>query len=144
MLKTIQDLKNRSAICELNELIPYAATIGLQSYMEGKAHEADIVTVLKRKDSNIGNYLIGAVHGGVVAALLEHAAIMHVLYHVETINMPRIINLSVDYLRPCRDKDTFAKGLLIKQGKKIVNVRVEAWQDDTLRPVAAAHAHFQL
>ena len=80
MLKTIQDLKNRSAICELNELIPYAATIGLQSYMEGKAHEADIVTVLKRKDSNIGNYLIGAVHGGVVAALLEHAAIMHVLY----------------------------------------------------------------
>jgi acyl-coenzyme A thioesterase PaaI-like protein len=58
--------------------------------------------------------------------------------------VPKIVNLSVDYLRPALALDTFARGTVIKQGRRVANVRVEAWQNDPARPVAAAHAHFLL
>jgi acyl-coenzyme A thioesterase PaaI-like protein len=37
-----------------------------------------------------------------------------------------------------------ARGTVVKQGRRVANVRVEAWQGDPDRPVAAAHAHFIL
>ena len=46
--------------------------------------------------------------------------------------VPRIVNVSIDYLRPCRAEDTFARGSIIRQGRTVANVRVTAWQDDPL------------
>ncbi|MSP52245.1 MAG: PaaI family thioesterase, partial [Alphaproteobacteria bacterium] len=62
----------------------------------------------------------------------------------ETGSIPKTINMSIDYLRPGRPLDTFARGSVTKQGRRIVNVRVEAWQDAPDRPIAAANAHFLL
>jgi len=39
-------------------------------------------------------------------------------------------------------KDTYARALVYKQGKRVANVRIQAWQDDENRPVACGHAHF--
>ena len=140
MLKTIAALKNAGDILDINALIPYAQTVGLESFMD----EQGLITVLRFRESNIGNYLIRAVHGGVVGALLEHAGIVHLLAETEAAVVPKIVNLSVDYLRPCLAADTFARGTVIKQGRRVANVRVVAWQDTPDKPVAAAHAHFLL
>lgn len=124
---------------ELNRLIPYAEFVGLDVCKD----EHGLLTVLRANPGNIGNAIIGAVHGGVVAGLMEHAASFHLLDELsEAQRIPRIINVSIDYLRPALDKDTFARGEVVKQGKRVANVRVTAWQDDENRPVAAAHAHF--
>jgi uncharacterized protein (TIGR00369 family) len=104
----------------------------------------DVLTVLRFHDDNIGNYIIRAIHGGVVGALLEHAAIVHLLAETEAAVVPKIVNLSVDYLRPCMAADTFARGRVIRQGRRVANVRAEAWQESPDKPVAAAHAHFLL
>lgn len=138
MLNDIRKFKETGDFAAINKLIPYAGMVGLEAMVEDNT----ITTVLRKRDENIGNYVIGAIHGGVVAALLEHAAILHLLYAMDITTMPRIINLSVDYLRPCLNRDTFARGTLVKQGRRIANVRVEVWQDDPARPSAAAHAHF--
>ncbi len=138
MLKIITALKEKGQIAAINDLIPYAQTVGLESYFD----EFGLVTVLRRRESNVGNTQIPAVHGGVIGALLEHAAILHLIAETEPAVLPKIINLSVDYLRPCLVADTYARGLVIKQGRRVANVRVEAWQDNPKRPVAAAHAHF--
>ena len=140
MLKTVSELKARGDITAVNTVIPYASTIGLES-MES---DDGLVTVLRYKDSNIGNTQLPAIHGGVVGALLEHAAIMHLFKETEQAVVPKTVNCSIDYLRPCRAADTFARGRVIRQGRRIANVRVEAWQDDPARPVAAAHVHFLL
>ena len=138
MLDAIRKLKEQNDFAAINKLIPYAEMTGMESVVED-----DIVTtILRQRDQNIGNYVIGAVHGGVVAALLEHTAILHLLYAMDIFTIPRIINLSVDYLRPCLNKDTFARGTVIKQGRHIANVRIEAWQDNPAKLNAAAHAHF--
>ena len=138
MLDDIRKLKEQGDFGSINNLIPYTGLIGLDAVVE----DDTITTILRQRDDNIGNFVIGAVHGGVVAGLLEHAAILHLLFAMDVTALPRIINLSVDYLRPCLNRDTFARGNLVKQGRRIANVRVEAWQDDPTRPVAAAHAHF--
>ena len=140
MLKSIAALKKSRDIPAINDLIPYARTVGLEVVADGDG----VLTVLRYDDSNIGNYAIQAIHGGVVGALLEHAAIVHLLAETETAVVPKIVNLSIDYLRPCLAADTFARGLVIRQGRRVANVRAEAWQESPEKPVAAAHAHFLL
>ncbi len=138
MLETILRLKAEGRIADLNEHIPYARFLGITCEADGNG----LVTVLRYADRNIGNTDLPALHGGTVAALLEHAALFQLLVELES--LPKTVNLSVDYLRPCGPRDTFARGRIFKQGRRIANVRVEAWQEDPARPVAAAHAHFLL
>jgi uncharacterized protein (TIGR00369 family) len=140
VLKSISALKKTQDISAINTLIPYARTVGLEVIID----DAGLLTVLRHHNDNIGNYVIGAVHGGVVGALLEHAAILHLLMETEAAVMPKIVNLSVDFLRPCLAADTFARGRVIRQGRRVANVRAEAWQESPDKPVAAAHAHFLL
>ncbi|MBC8268363.1 MAG: PaaI family thioesterase [Rhodospirillaceae bacterium] len=140
MLKDIQSLKDKGDYSSISNLIPYTRVIGLQCAVEDGA----MVTRLRHQDSNIGNYQMAVLHGGTVAALLEHAAIFQLLFELDIKAIPRIINISVDYLRPCRAMDTQASAVLVKQGQRIANVRVQAWQSDPAKPVATAHAHFLL
>jgi uncharacterized protein (TIGR00369 family) len=140
MLKSIATLKRSRDIPAINNLIPYARAVGLEVI----ADDDELITVLRYRDSNIGNYVIRAIHGGVVGALLEHASIVHLLTETEATVVPKIVNLSVDYLRPCMAADTFARGRVIRQGRRVANVRAEAWQENPEKPVAAAHAHFLL
>jgi uncharacterized protein (TIGR00369 family) len=140
VLRTIAALKADGMISAINDLVPYARTVGLEAFFD----DAGLVTVLRFRESNIGNTTIRAVHGGVIGALLEHAAMLHLIEQTDIVSVPKIVNISVDYLRPCLAADTFARGQVIKQGRRIANVRIAAWQDTPERPVAAAHAHFLL
>ena len=140
MLDRIREFKQRGEFAALNGLIPYAGTLGLDCEIVDGA----VRTRLAFRDSNIGNYQMGFLHGGTVAALLEHAAVFQLLYEMDIRSIPRIVNISVDYLRPRRGVDTFATATLVKQGQRIANLRVQAWQSDPDKPVAAAHAHFLL
>ncbi len=77
-----------------------------------------------------------------LGALLESTAIFQLMWETEVIVLPKTITLTVDYLRPGRPVDTYARGILTRQGRRVANVRVEAWQDDRSRPIAVASAHF--
>ncbi len=139
-MKELTRLGDGGGIAAFNALIPYARFLGLDAREDGDG----LITVLRRSAANIGNTQIPALHGGAVGALLEHAAILHLLVETKGKTLPKTINVSIDYLRPCLDADTFARAKLIKHGRKIANVRIEAWQDDPEKPVATAHAHFLL
>lgn len=132
-------MKRHPELSELNDAIAYAQFVGLEIGLD----DHGLITCLRASPDIIGNEIIGAVHGGVIGGLMEHAASFHLLAQIgQGGKYPRIINVSIDYLRPALNKDTFARGIVIKQGKRVANVRVEAWQEDENRPVAAAHAHF--
>ena len=140
MLRTVADLRESGNVQAISDLIPYARTMGLEVDRDARG----LITVLRFRETNIGNHTLNLIHGGVVGALLEHAAIMHLLLETEVSVVPKIINLSVDFLRPVRGEDTFARGTVIRQGRQVANVRAEAWQDNPQKPLAAAHAHFLL
>lgn len=141
MLRAIAKLRSEDRLMDLDHLIPYSALVGFESTRDGKAQ---LLTALRHRDSNIGNPKLPAVHGGVVGALMEHAAIIYLMAETDIQAIPKTINVSIDYLRPVKPKDTFARAIMIRQGRRIANMRIQAWQEAEDRPVAAAHAHFLL
>lgn len=140
LLDAIQAAKATGEYNHFIHAIPYFKFLGIQL----RDTEAGPLCILPHSPTHIGNPRLPAIHGGVVGALLESAAILHLVWSRETVEVPKTINLSIDYLRSAKPVDTFARGIATKHGRRVANVRVEAWQDDPARPVAAANAHFLL
>jgi uncharacterized protein (TIGR00369 family) len=122
----------------LIDLVPYATFLGLTAAMHGE----ELITTMRYGDHLIGNPSLPALHGGTLGALLESAAIFELLWRAETVVLPKTITLTVDYLRPGAAVDTHARGSVTRQGRRVTNVRMEAWQADRSTPVATAHAVF--
>ena len=89
----------------------------------------------------IGNPILPALHGGVVASFLELAALARLDAEGER---ARTIDITVDYLRPARPVTTYAEARILKLGRRAANLTVEAWQDDRTSPVAALRGHFMI
>ena len=122
----------------LVDLIPYAGFLGLTAAMQGD----ELITTMRYGGHLIGNPALPALHGGTLGALLESAAIFELLVRAETIVLPKTITLTVDYLRSARPLDTHARATVTRQGRRVTNVRVEAWQEDRANLVATANAIF--
>lgn len=118
--------------------IPYAVYLGIRAEVENN----DILFVLPADRKLIGNPTLPAIHGGVVGAFMEQAATLHLLAKMDDPVLPRIINFSLDYLRPARLRNTFARCTLTRQGRQIANVSITAWQENSELPVSIARAHF--
>jgi acyl-coenzyme A thioesterase PaaI-like protein len=122
----------------LTDIIPYAGFLGISAEGAG-----DRVTArLRFADHLIGNPALPALHGGTTGALLETAAVFQVLWQAESVVLPKIINITVQYLRSGKPVDTLAQAFITKQGRRVVAARAEAWQGDRARPIATATAHF--
>jgi acyl-coenzyme A thioesterase PaaI-like protein len=124
----------------LVERIPYARLLGL-SIDSIDAH-GQVVTRLRFDPRVVGNPNLPTIHGGVIGAFLEMAAIFQLVREGEGDRLPKPINLTVEYLRSAGPRDSFARATITKHGRRVANVRVQAWQDDPDRPVAVAHGHF--
>jgi uncharacterized protein (TIGR00369 family) len=122
----------------LVDLIPYAGFLGLTAAMQGD----ELITTMRYGAHLIGNPALPALHGGTLGALLESAAVFELLFRSETVVLPKTITLTVDYLRSGAPVDTHARGVVTRQGRRVTNVRMEAWQVDRGKPVATAHAVF--
>jgi uncharacterized protein (TIGR00369 family) len=126
----------------LVEAIPYARWLGLSVAVQA----GELITTMRYSDPLIGNPMLPALHGGALGALLESAAIFELIYRftgrAETALLPKTITLTVDYLRSAAAKDTYACGSVTRHGRRVANVRVEAWQEDRRAPVVTAHAVF--
>jgi len=120
------------------DTVPYARFLGLTAALVGD----ELVTSMRFGDHLIGNPALPALHGGTLGALLESAAIFELLWRAETIVLPKTITLTIDYLRSGGAVETHARGIVTRQGKRVANLRMEAWQADRSTPVATAHAIF--
>jgi uncharacterized protein (TIGR00369 family) len=124
----------------LFERVPYAKFLGVEFELKG----TELTAILPYKDSLIGNPILPALHGGVVGAMMELTAVAQLLLTQGTGAIPKTIDVSIDYLRSGRPVNTFARAHVTKLGRRIANVRVEAWQADRADPIAALHGHFLL
>ncbi len=122
----------------LLDAVPYSKFLGLEAQLEGD----ELITTMRFAPHLIGNPALPALHGGTLGALLESAAIFELLWRAETIVLPKTITITIDYLRSGHALDTHARGIVTRHGRRVANVRVEAWQTDRAVPVATAHAIF--
>lgn len=133
-INSIDDLRVAGAA------IPYARLLGI----ECAEQDGGPLFVLPYRDENVGNILLPALHGGVIGGFLENAAVLHLMWAREAQDIPKIVDFSIDYLRSAGPQDLYARCEIVRQGKRVANVLLTAWQHDVARPVATARAHYLL
>ena len=118
--------------------IPYCRHLGIVADEAG-----DVLTLtMPFAQKLIGNPVLPALHGGVIGSLLETAALAQILFETKSAKMPKPVDITIDYLRSARALDSHARARLFKQGRRVINVHAEMWQDDATKPVAALRGHF--
>lgn len=122
------------------EASPYARFLGVRLEGEGEARQA----VLPFAPRLIGNPLLPAIHGGVLGGFMEIAALAKLSQARPGERLAKPIDINIEYFRPAGPRDTFSRAEIRRAGRRIANVRVEAWQEDPDKPVAALHGHFLL
>lgn len=123
------------------EAIPYAKLLGMRLQRFG----SDVIFSLPDNSDNIGSPILPAVHGGVIGGFMEMSAALHLMMFLDAPSMPKIIDFSLDYLRAARGgRDTFAECQVVRQGSRVANVIINAWQTRREDAVAIARAHFLL
>ena len=135
---TIEEAKLTKDWGRIFDAIPYFSFLGLSL----QNSEDALICVLPEDKKFIGNPTLPALHGGVVGAFLESTALVHLLATQEVTRLPKIINITIEYLRSGKPVETYAEAVITKPGRRVANMRIEAWQDDRSRPIAAAHANF--
>jgi len=125
---------------KLMEAIPYCRHLGITTSVENGA----LLLTMPFAQRLIGNPALPALHGGVIGSLLETAAIAQVIYEIRGERLPKPVDITVDYLRSGRAVDSYARARIARQGKRVVNVHAEMWQEDEAKPVAALRGHFLL
>lgn len=81
---------------------------------------------LPYREELIGNPQIPAIHGGILAGLIDLAggAACFTITHAPT----PTIDLRIDYIRPALERDTIAEAEVVNAGKTIAFVDVDVWQ----------------
>ena len=138
LLEKLAEARKTGEVGLLSEAIPYARWMRIAP----ENGTGELLTRMRYHSDLIGNTFLPAIHGGTLGAMLEMTAIFHLLWETETMTVPKIVNITVDYLRSARPADVIASATVTKQGRRMVNVFMQAWQDDRAKPVAAANAHF--
>lgn len=138
--KRIEEALASRDVNRLLSRVPYARFIGLQGEWDGD----DLLLKMPHQERLIGNPMLPALHGGAVGALLESAALFKLMWEIQQPRVPKTISLTVDYLRSGRIRDTWARTVITKQGRRVANVQVRAFQEDESKPIAIAHGHFLL
>lgn len=119
-------------------LPPYADLLGLSA--DGEENGAPILRMPFAPDV-LGRP--GFLHGGAIAGMLEMAAFAALRAALDGEDARiKPVNITVDFMRGGRDKDTFALGIITRLGTRIANVEAVAWQDDRHRLISAARMNF--
>ena len=142
--ETLQPEELQQAVSQFLLQIPYMQTLGIKPHFMG----SEFTLILPYKDENIGNPALPALHGGAIGGLMEVAAIAQIILEnpsmMDITHLPKPIGVNVDYLRRGRPMDCFARAQIFKQGARVANLRVRAWQQDFDTPIATLTGHFLL
>lgn len=136
----VREAHARNDYSPLLRLVPYASLLGIECLRLGD----DMVFRLPANEDCVGNPELQALHGGVIAGFMEHAAMLHLLMFMGIPHLPKIIDFSVDYLRGGQLRDTYAQCRVWRQGRRVANVAIAAWQTTQSEPIATARAHFKV
>lgn len=121
---------------------PYVDFLALQHFPSGDPQVGDLFK-MPFHPNLIGNPMLPALHGGVVAGFAESAAVLHLAFRngITTGPSPRGVDFAIDYLRSARPVDTWARCHTVRQGSRVALVQVNVWQEDPSRPIVTARSH---
>ena len=145
-----------AALEALAGTVPYNRFLGVRFDRMGD----ELTARLPFREGLVGNPFLPALHGGVTGAFLEITALMQLAWNEALVCMetggaaaeriaagdfpplPKTIDITVDYLRSGRARESFARARVQKAGRRVAHLHVEAWQDERTRPIAMLRGNF--
>ena len=145
-----------AVLAALADCVPYNGHLGVRFDRMGD----ELTARLPFRDGLVGNPLLPALHGGVTGSFLEITGMMQLAWDrvidltaqggaaAEAIGQgrfppfPKTIDITIDYLRSGRPRETFARATVQKAGRRVAHVHVEAWQESRARPIAMLRGNF--
>ena len=137
IIKNARFNNNASFLTEINN---YSSSLGMKFYLD----EIGPHTFLPFHSNLIGNPMVNALHGGVIAGLMENACIFHLLWELKINYFPRIVHISFDFLSPPKPMDTYARVEINRKGRNIVNLTVKASQPGNSKIIALGNGSYIL
>ncbi len=125
---------------DLINSIPYAKMLGVKAEFS----DGGLLLILPYLKSNIGNPTLPALHGGAIGGFMEVCAMAELRRRAPDLPFSKPIGVNIDYLRRGKPVETFARADIFKEGARVSNVRVRAWQESEDKPIAALSGHFLL
>lgn len=119
---------------------PYLSHLGI----EFEINDGMVLGRVPFKQDLVGNPMIPAIHGGVIAASMELVAVGQLMLEAALEKRPKTVNVSIDYLRSGKPQILFAKAHIFKLGRRVANVEAFAFQEDETKPIAKLHGNFLL
>ena len=119
---------------------PFCRFLNIRAEVDARG----VLAILPIRDELVGNVMLPALHGGAVASFLEIACLLQLAHETGTTAPARAIDISVEYLRPARREDTFARARIRRLGKRVAVIHAEAWQRDEDKPVCLLQSHLRL
>ena len=123
---------------DLINSIPYAKTLGIKA----EYSENGLLLILPFRKSNVGNPT--ALHGGAIGGFMEVCAMAELRRRAPDLPFSKAIGVNIDYVRRGKPIETYARADIFKEGARVANVRVRAWQESPDKPIAALSGHFLL
>jgi len=97
------------------------------------------------RDEFIGNPLRRAIHGGLVATLIDTvggaAAMTTLNSHEDSLST---IDMRVDFLRPGRPMDLIGQGHIVRSGNRIIVTKISVLHPDSPDPIAEGTAVYNV
>ncbi|MET4028022.1 MULTISPECIES: PaaI family thioesterase [Marinobacter] len=124
----------------LLERIPYARHLGL----EVQRDDAGVLVHLPCREALIGNFMLPALHGGVLGALIELTARVAAQSRDAETRCPRILDSHINYLRSAQARSTFARAQIVRQGRRTSLVQVTCWQGEKSKPIVSGQVQLLL
>jgi len=132
-------LRMHQRIAATLEAIPYARHLGIRLI---DPHESDEVAYHMPFDAGrIGNPILPALHGGVVATFMQVVALSETYALLRDELLPKLVDFSIDYLSTAEPRDLFARCEIHRVGKRVAAVGIRCWQRTPNAPVALGRAH---
>lgn len=123
---------------DLFKVIPFARFLDLRLELAGN----ELTTHMPFAPHLIGNPMLPALHGGSLGAFLELTATAQLSVFENFDHIPKPVDVNIQYLRPGKPIDTYARARINRVGRTIANVEVWAWQEMREQPIATLQAHF--
>ena len=110
-----------------------------------KLEKARALVAVDYQDKLVGNPLTGVVHGGVITALLDHAAAVAVVTALDAPTSIATLDMRIDYMHPAGPgRRIIGDATCFKVTKSVAFVRGTAYHDSADDPIATVVCTYML
>lgn len=138
----VEEHKMGLIIKAIEELIPFNKYLGIKVL---QLEPNFVRLILPFNPTLIGNPFIPAIHGGVIATLLDTAGGGAALTTLSSFDDKiSTVDMRIDYLQPGKPNDLIAEGLVLRSGSRLVVTNMVAYHGSKAYTVADGRGVFNV